>query len=344
MKKHRIVQIGMALCMALGLMILPLGRLDVQAAEIIATVRGTILSETTAELIYLDTSSGRMEIKIDGGTDTSSCKVLLPGKVISVSLSHGSDGYLHAVKITAEAQDLQVTVDSSSMSTVSGTLSDKTKNDVLCLDTKYGLMELKYDNTLDMSGCSVLVVGEKYTVKCARGSDAYMHAISISDGGSANTSYVPNGANSSNSVTGTVTSDTTQSILFLSTSDGVMEFKIDSNADTSMGMVHTKGNKLTVYFYHGSDGYLHTTGTVGEKEGSSATVDTSDTSTVTGRVLKKSTENMLYLDTKYGEMELKMDKVEPLSDCKALITDMRITVTCARGSDAYMHAVRINAY
>ncbi len=346
MKKHRIVQWCLALCLALGLLIFPVGRMDVQAAEVIATVRGTVMKGTTSELMYLDTSSGKMEVKIDSGTDTSGCKFLLPGKVISVSLSHGSDGYLHAVKMTADAQDSSVTLDTSSVSTVTGTLSDKTKNDVLCLDTQYGLMELKYDNSLDMSGCTIMVLGQNYTVKCARGSDAYMHAISISDASSSKgstSSYIPNNCSSSSSVTGKVSSDTTPDILYLSTSDGVMQFKIDSNADTSRGMVHTKDNKLTVYFYHGSDGYLHATGIVGEKESSSdVTIDSSSTSTVSGQVMKKSTENILLLDTRYGEMELKMDKVEGGNNGRALVKDMWVTVTCARGSDAYMHALSIS--
>ena len=281
---------------------------------------------------------------------TSGCKFLLPGKVISVSLSHGSDGYLHAVKISADAQDSSVSLDTSSVSTVTGTLNEKTKNDILCLDTQYGLMELKYDSSLDMSGCTIMVLGQNYTVKCARGSDAYMHAISISDAsssggstGGSTTSYVPSNSSSSSSVTGKVSSDTTPDILYLSTDYGVMQFKIDSDADTSRGMVHTKGNKLTVYFYHGSDGYLHATGIVGEKENASdVSVDSSSTSTVSGQVMKKSNENILRLDTRYGEMELKMDKIQSGNSGKALVEDMWVSVTCARGSDAYMHALSIS--
>ncbi len=350
MKKHRIVQWCMALCMALGLLILPAARMDAQAAEVIATVRGTVMKGTTSQLMYLDTSSGKMEVKIDGSTDTSGCKFLLPGKVISVSLSHGSDGYLHAVKISADAQDSSVSLDTSSVSTVTGTLNEKTKNDILCLDTQYGLMELKYDSSLDMSGCTIMVLGQSYTVKCARGSDAYMHAISISDAsssggstGGSTTSYVPSNSSSSSSVTGKVSSDTTPDILYLSTDYGVMQFKIDSDADTSRGMVHTKGNKLTVYFYHGSDGYLHATGIVGEKANASdVSVDSSSTSTVSGQVMKKSTENILLLDTRYGEMELKMDKIQDGNNGRALVEDMWVNVTCARGSDAYMHALSIS--
>ena len=72
-----------------------------------------------------------------------------------------------------------------------------------------------------------------------------------------------------------------------------------------------------------------------------ASVDTSSASTVTGTVASKSTENVLYLNTKWGEMELKMDVVRSMTGFKVLTADRKVTVSCARGSDAYMHAVDI---
>ena len=58
--------------------------------------------------------------------------------------------------------------------------------------------------------------------------------------------------------------------------------------------------------------------------------------------MKKSTENILYLDTRYGEMELKLDKLEGGNTGRALVRDMWVSVSCARGSDAYMHALSIS--
>ena len=71
-----------------------------------------------------------MEIKLDSGTDTSACKILLPGKEVSVSVSRGSDAYLHAVKITTDRPTSTATLDSSTTVTVSGTIGDKTTEEL----------------------------------------------------------------------------------------------------------------------------------------------------------------------------------------------------------------------
>lgn len=353
MKKHIMAKLGMMACLAVGLVLTPVGQLKVQAAEVMATVNGTILSGTTSELLLLSTKEGKMEIKLDSGTDTSACKILLPDKQIYVSVSQGSDEYLHAVKITSDSETITTNLDSSTTATVTGTIGEKTKDDVLYVNTPQGEMEIKLDPTTNMSGCSVLVMNQKYSITCARGNDAYMHAISISDASgssastSASSSLTPAGSNASaatGTVSGTVSSNTKSDILYLSTKDGEMQFKIDNNGDTSKGMINTPGNKLTVGYYHGSDGYLHAVSVTGVKDAySAATIDTSSSATVTGKVLEKSDENILYLEINNGTMELKLDAVTSVTGCKVLVKDQKITVTCARGSDAYMHALTITA-
>lgn len=357
MKGHKIAKICMTICLIFGMVMIPVNQLKVQAGEVVATVQGTILSGTTSELLKLSTKEGNMEIKLDSGTDTSACKILLPGNQISVSVSHESDGYLHAVKITTNSQTPSIGIDSSTTATVTGKINNKSKEDVLFFDTPQGEMEIKLDATTNMSGCNVLVADKSYSIVCARGSDAYMHAISISDGVSTtsssgtttiNSGLTPAPADAANrkaatvTVSGTVTDSTKENLLYLSTKDGEMQIVIESNTDTRNGMVLTSGNKLTVSIYHGSDGYWHAVDVTGVKDGSStATIDTSSTATVTGTVGSKSTENLLYFDTQYGTMELKLDGVRSVSNCKVLVSGKKFTLTCARGSDAYMHALDI---
>lgn len=362
MKRYRIAKTLMAVCLAFGMIMIPAGRLQVQAAEVIATVEGTVLSGTTSEVLCLSTKEGNMEIKLDSDTDTSACKVLLSDQKVKVSVSHGSDGYLHAVKITSDTQTPTVTVDSSTTATVKGKIDSKSKGDVIFLETEQGEMEIKLDATTNMSGCSVLIAGRSYTITCARGSDAYMHAVSIADGSStatsssaatssaANSGLTPAPADSANriaatgSVSGKVTDSTKENLLYLSTKEGEMQFVIESNTDTRNGMVLTPDNKLTVSFYHGSDGYLHAVDITGSKDdSSSADIDTSSPATVKGKVGSKSSENILYLDTEQGMMELKLDSVKSVSNCKVFVTGKKLTLTCARGSDAYMHALDITA-
>lgn len=360
MKKYkRMARLCMTALAVCGLLLVPASapKMDVQAAEIIATVQGKVMEGTTAKMLYLDTSDGRMEIKIDAETNTSGCKMLLPKKKISVALSHGSDGYLHAVAISEGAIDPSISLDMTKISTVIGTVDAKTTEERLYLDTDQGEMEIRMDSTTDLSGCSLLVVEGRYSVRCARGSDAVMHALSISDvtasvveapqADTALQAYtqapVVNVTGETRTVSGTVRQSTNETVLNLGTSEGDFTFMIDENTDTSKGMVLTPDNKLMVTYFRGADSNLHAASIVGVKDSSTASVDTSSQSTVTGTVKEKSTENILLLDTSAGEMELKMDKVSTPVGCKVLVKGKKISVTCSRGDDAYMHALTITA-
>ncbi len=356
MKKYkRSARLCMMALAACGMLLASAGaKLKVQAEEVIATVQGRVMEGTTAKLLYLDTSDGRMEIKIDGSTSTGNCKMLLPDKKISVSVANGNDGYLHAVTISENGENPSVELDTSKVSNVVGTVNEKTTENVLHLDTAQGEMELKIDKNTDLSNCSVLVVSGKYVVSCARGEDAYMHAISIADVAAApvpatDTSQtysqtpVVNPTGETRSVTGTVKDNSEESTLYLATSEGTFTFKIDDSTETSKGMVMTPENRMMVTYFRGSDNLLHAVSLVGVKDSSSASVDTSSQATVIGTVKKQSTENILVLDTSAGEMELKMDKVAGPSGCKVLVEGKKISVTCSRGDDAYMHALTVTA-
>lgn len=354
MKWRNYVKLCLTAALICGMLILPMNLMEAQAEEIIATVYGTVASGTTSELLRLSTKEGEMQIKLDGGTDTSGCKILLPDSKVSVSVSHGSDGYLHAVKLSGDVQTPTTTLDSSTAASVTGTIGSKSKGDIICFKTPQGEMEIKLDPTTNLSGCSVLVADKTYTIVCVRGSDAYMHAVSISDGGSSsagtgssetNTGITPAPASpvgvSTSTVTGKITGDTKENLLYLSTNNGVMQIVIDNNTDSRNGIVLTPGNKLSVSVYRGSDAYMHAATIFATKDDSKTSVDTSSVSTVTGTVGSKSNENMLYLSTNYGEMELKLDVVNSVNNLKVLVSGKKVTVTCARGDDAYMHALSI---
>lgn len=359
MKKQMIVKLSLVSCLVLGMMG-PKSRLTVQAEEVMATVQGSVMPGTTTDLLKLSTREGNMEIKLDSGTDTTACKILLTGKDISVSVAHGSDGYLHAVKITSGSQDASVTLDSSTNAYVTGTIGDKSAEDLLYVNTAQGEMQIKLDTTTDMSGCSVLVTAQEYRIYCSRGSDGYMHALSISDTsvaiGQANTASAVQAADLSltpapavvvtaetTTVTGTVGKNTREDLLHLSTDNGEMQIVIDKNTDTRNGMFLMPDAKLTVSVYKGSDSNMHAAVIVGSRNMTQPPeVDTSSPATVTGTVDSRSDDNILYLKTSAGDMELKLDTVRSVTGCKAFVKDKKIKVTCVRGSDAYMHALDIS--
>ena len=335
---------ALLVCVMLLSAFLPAGALRIRAAEVIATVYGTILSGTTEDVLLLSTAQGRMEIKLDAQTDASACKILLPGREIYVDVTYGSDAWLHAAKITNGTRVEANTIDHSTAVTVTGKIGDKTKEDILYLNTPQGEMQIRLDATTDMSGCTVLVAGKEYQVTCARGSDAWLHAVRIADADSQSvTTETVNGV-SVTTLKGKVTDQTKEDLLYLSTDGGLMEIVIDNGTDTSGGRVLMPGREVTVSFYRGSDAYLHASRIVGTKENvSPANVNTAAAVTVAGTVDGKSNENILYLNTVDGMMELKLDVLSGMNNCRVLVRGKQVSVSCAYGSDAYMHAVSITA-
>lgn len=100
---------------------------------------------------------------------------------------------------------------------------------------------------------------------------------------------------------------------------------------------------MTVGGYNGNDGYWHASTLTGERGSSSASVNTSATITVTGTVSGKSTEKVLCLDTNGGTMELKLDALRSVNNCKVFVVGKKLTVTCGSGNDEYWHALDITA-
>lgn len=303
------------------------------------TVTGTVDSATNSSYLFLNTPQGQMTIAIDADTDLSSCRMLLPDKEVTVDCHHGSDSYLHASRIYVAA----AVVDSSNSTTVKGTVTSKTTEDVIFLSTSSGTMQIKVDNTTDMTGCHVITVGQTLYITTARGSDAYMHAVAIRDGnaaaGASDTATI-NGITMPN-LTGTVAEGTTASLLYFATSGGTMLFKYDGNTDYSGCLTLIPGQSITVACYGGSDAYMHAARIVNnEMAGYNTAGSYGTTSTFKGKVSSSTTLNTLYLVTDGGTMLIKLDTSTTLSN-KPLIVGETVTVTCGHGSDAAWHAMNI---
>ncbi|MBE5827938.1 MAG: hypothetical protein E7305_00590 [Butyrivibrio sp.] len=316
----------------------------VEAAEM--TYSGTVSEKTTSDVLYLSTSGGTVQIKIDGGTEFSNAKFLLPGNSITANCYVGTDEYWHASKLTGNSSAGKVSVDTANKATVKGRIAKGTSEDLLYLVVDNGTMQIKLDGDTDLSGCRFLIVGKTVSVTCARGSDAYMHAMSISDvGGSTGSSSGSSvGTASGNSVTGTVEKGTTSSILFLETSGGTMQFVLDLATDASECRTLIPGQSVTVTFYRGSDAWNHSSKMVNNTaKAASETTLSGDRTTVTGRVTGETKENTLFLDTDGGTMQIRLDASTNFSRCPVLLVDKKVEVVVSHGSDEYLHAVAINA-
>ena len=342
MIKTKIAGVCVAACLAIT-MAGTVSEIPVVEAASSTTVTGTIQSGTTDTLMYLSTTAGTMEIKIDSDTDTSGCKVLLPDKKISVTCYRGDDAYMHASKITSPDAASNVTVDTRSTATVEGTVLTGTTDDLMYFSTSAGTMQIKIDSNTDMTGCTTVTLGKKLIVTCGRGSDAYMHAVKITDSTSASnsTTAVINGVTMPN-ITGTVAANTTASYLYFSTSSGLMEIKIDSSTDLSECRTLIPGQSISVACYRGSDAVMHAGRIVDNTISSSsqATVNTAKTTNVTGTVTSDTSSQLLYLSTSGGTMQIRLDNNTSMNGC-VLVIGESVQVTFAGGSDSYLHAVSI---
>jgi len=254
---------GLVLATSLLVAVNTVSTVDAKADDV--TVSGTVQDGSTSSVIRVKTSDGEMQLKVDGNSDLSKCKNMMPGRNVVVNITYGNDGYWHIKSVKEGTNVSTATVDKSNLSTVTGKPVRIDSNNVMYFDTQYGEMQIKLDTTTDYSKCTVLIPGNSYSLQVAYGSDAYMHAVSIADGANGTTS-------SSSSSTSTASN-------------------VKSEA------------------------------------------------TVTGKVLSKSTNNMIYLDTPQGEMQIKLDQYS--GPVRVIVQNQTLTIGINYGNE-YWHAVSIN--
>lgn len=242
-------------------MVTALTTINVNAKADTIKVTGSVASGTTTSLIKLNTDGGLMEIKVDGNTDMSNCKSLLPNEKLVIDITYGQDAYWHAVKVSGAGSAIAVTIDKDNINTVYGIIKSVKATDTLEIQLDKGDMLLKLDPTTDYSGLSVMLLGKTYEFKVARGSDAYMHAVAMSDtnysissGYSANTYNNPAPTlEATATVSGTIGDKSNSDMIYLSTPQGEMQLKLGY---LNKSYVLYKGQKITARIGC-KDGYWH---------------------------------------------------------------------------------------
>ena len=145
-------------------------------------------------------------------------------------------------------------------------------------------------------------------------------------------------------VEGTVDKDSTDDMLKLNTSGGLMSIKIDSDVKITGAGVLMNGMKVKVTYYYGaSDKYLHTKN-IEAPAGTTwgATVNSMNTVTVTGKILDGSDQSAIKLDYNGSALKIRLDSTTVYDNLRFLKQDRTVDITVAQGSDAYLHAVKIS--
>ncbi len=311
-----------------------------------ATVEGKVASGSTDDLLKLDTNQGQMLIKMDEDLKITGGAMIVGAKV-SVDVDHGSDAYLHTKAIRVTGTNWGATVDTSNSLTVTGKILSGTNEGTLMFSFSGSQFNIRIDSATEFKGIRILEKDREIEVTVARGSDAYLHAIKIS--GNA-TSSMPNtvtgvpaktgDGRAISVVNGVVQSGSTDSVVIVKVSGNLFNVKIDSNTDIKEIHALVPETTIGLAVYVGADGAFHAYKLVGSIEKSEPN-RAGNTVSVTGTVMKNTNDKILYLKTNAGDMTIKLDKDTDLGTTGLLIVDKTVTVTVQRGSDAYLHAVKI---
>ena len=339
------------------------------------TVTGTVEAKSTSQLIRLNTDGATMLIKVDQTTDTTGCRAVMVGTKISVSVGHGEDGYMHALKITNDGASTNV---NSSNIRMVGLVGSETNSEWLYLEVGNTKYPIHRESSTDYSQSKLLLPGKAVTVDYYKSSDNVLHAVRVIDGNatsnssasststSTNTSTNTNTSSSSSTststtyvnVTGTVQAyDSNTSVCSLSTAQGVMLIKLDANPKANAVNTMVAGLTITAAVYRGNDGYMHaaavaigtTAPTVSGSGSSSSTSTNTNTSSgvtyinVTGTVQSyDSAKYICSLKTNEGVMLIKLDDTPRANAVNTMVGGLTITAAVYRGNDGYMHAAAIN--
>ena len=311
----------------------------VAATEI--TFEGKATDKTTADTLYLQTSGGTVEIKVDSNTDTSEAKFIFKGDKVTAECYRGDDEYWHASKLKGGNKSENADVDKGKSSTVRGKIAKGTTSSKIYLKTNSGTMEIKIDESTDLSKVRYLVLDQKVEIVCARGSDAYMHAISVANSEGSGSMSTINAKGTE--ISGKVVKGTTTSNLILKTSDGTKEYVLDVATDATECRVLIPDEHITAFYYKGKDDKNHISKLINDDDSCASKVETDSNTNavVSGRVTSETTEEILFLELSNGVMQIKLDSSTNFSRCPVIVHNTNLKVECERGNDGYYHAKSI---
>ena len=317
----------------------------------VATVSGTVQEGCTDEIFSLKVNGNIMKIKIDKSTDLNLIHALIPGTTITAAVYTGEDKYLHAYKLAGNIS-LQNTAirDTSSAITVTGTVQKNTTDNILYLSTNGGNMTIKLDRDTNVNNGGLLILNKKVSVVAQRGSDAYLHAVSISaeTSGPATVNNViqmsatTERTSENYTVEGYVKKDSNNSVLQLHTSGGEMSIRIDANTVWTDSKGVMADQKITVVAYRGNDKYMHAASVTSKLDAAPSTTLNGATQVEFTGTLKKIDGYTITLKTTEGDQIFRFDNSSDFTGFRMLQSDRTVTIVGVTGADGYWHVKAIS--
>lgn len=317
----------------------------------VSTVSGTVQEGCTDEMFGLKVNGNIMKIKIDKNTDLSLIHALIPGTTITAAVYTGEDKYLHAYKLAGNISLQNTSVrDTTGSITVTGTVQKNTTDNILYLSTNGGNMTIKLDTDTNVNNGGLLILNKKVSVIAQRGSDAYLHAVSITadtTGPATVNNVIQISATTERTsenitVEGYVKKDTNNSTLSLHTSGGEMSIRIDANTFWTDSKAVQADQKITVVAYRGTDKYLHAASVTSKLDAAPSTTLNGATQVEFSGTLKKIDGYTITLKTNEGDQIFRFDNSSDFTGFRMLQGDRSVTIVGVTGADGYWHVKSIS--
>ncbi|MBO4900474.1 MAG: hypothetical protein J5509_09295 [Lachnospiraceae bacterium] len=232
------------------------------------SVTGTIAKGTNEGNLVLKLSDGTLQIKIDPTTDCSGVRMFILGRQLQVIAAKGTDGSLHAQSISDTSSSAYTVITSvngfqgsgqsasTPTSVAVGKVDSATTASTLVLNTTGGQMQVKIDSNVDLSQGHVLMPETVVSVEYYKGTDNYLHTGLIVNSSAKQAAPTTLDGNSV-TVSGTVGEGSSESTIYLQTSGGTMQIRLDTATDYTNCPLLLKGKSVTMAIQRGADEYYH---------------------------------------------------------------------------------------
>ena len=179
----------MAACLLTAFVLLPFEIIHTTAASASSdtpetiTVTGKLCFGSKSDMVNLEMEGIMMKLKLDSNCSLSQSRILIPGNSVRADIyRNDDDGYMHAVSFMANYElDPDASVDRTDPVTLTGRVSSGSDANIIYLNVDGNIMKIRLDSTTDYSKCRVIEGDKIIHVIAGKGSDSFLHAISISE-------------------------------------------------------------------------------------------------------------------------------------------------------------------
>jgi len=315
------------------------------------------LQEIVGTVITFKTDAGTMLIKLDTTTDLSGCTGLVANAPLSIAVYRGDDAYMHANRIVTTTAAAVGTASSGDQSAQAAPAATSPYASMSAAQVQEAALAAAQEaaNKAAAEGADAAGIQAAAQAAVERVASEYAQAVQAAEEAKKNAQKAAQENNNASSgstvttsdgvtvdtgnpvtVTGKVDEGSTSSLINLTTSDGQMKVKIDSNTDLSKSLGMAVGSRVTATVGYGSDAYMHAIRIVSGEVKSGGSY-----ATAKGTLVDGSWKEVIKLRADGKTTTYYVDDTTDMSQAPLLLPNRIVTISYYEGTDGKRHAASV---